>query len=127
MKRNKYRYITSGLASTDGRVCDYRLVTSAQIRGTCNSNLEAIRICVNDIKLEKYRYDGFSTTTDKRLLSDLGAQCLIFVDGKWEIHNEFYGIPEHRWYGLLKKSGYICSFPYGYSKGATTLRRLHDL
>lgn len=65
MTRHKYRYIGCGICPPDSAVNNYRLCGNTEYLGP-----HCIRIMVDDIKLEKWSCDPYSTTRDTRLIKE---------------------------------------------------------
>lgn len=94
MKRKKYRYITNGCVIGENKICSFRLISANNIKPSYNGS-SALRVNIpEDLELEKYSCDSYSTTDDKRTLDELGYDILIWnkSKGKWIEHNEFKGI-----------------------------------
>jgi hypothetical protein len=92
MKRKKYRYILCGVVFGTDKISDFRLIGASNMK----SDYKHVAIRVNipdDLKLEKWSCDSYSTTTDDRTLDELGYDLLIWhkKDKKWKIHNELKG------------------------------------
>lgn len=77
----RYRYILSGAAGVDQRVCDFRLVAGSELRGIHKTT--AIRIDIPDDMELHYSGDGYSTTDDRRTLLDLNAKAMVYRNGHW--------------------------------------------
>lgn len=92
MKR--YRYITNGIVLGEDKICDFRLIAGNNIKADYNG-ATAIRVVIpEDLELEKWSCDPYSTTDDERTLDELGYDVLIWYkkEKKWKIHNEFKGV-----------------------------------
>lgn len=92
MKR--YRYIGCGQTKVEDCIRYYRLLSNRNyMGGSC------IRVEIpDDMKLEKYSCDSYSTTEDERLIKDLNPCAMIYRNGKWIICNELLKYPMHEWY-----------------------------
>lgn len=78
----RYRYILSGAAAADQKVCDYRLVAGSELHGIHKTT--AIRIDIpDDMELHYCSGDGYSTTNDQRTLLDLNAKAMVYRNGRW--------------------------------------------
>ena len=75
----RYRYITNGSCTPNESVSSYRLIGGNNI----NHHLDAIRIEIpDDMELEKWSCDSYSTTEDTRLIKDLNPCVLVRVNMK---------------------------------------------
>lgn len=91
MKR--YRYILNGIALGSDSIADFRLIAANNIKARYNG-ASALRVIIpEDLVLEKWSCDSYSTTYDKRTLDELGYDVLIWYkeEKKWKVHNEFKG------------------------------------
>lgn len=87
----KYRYILNGCVLGINKICDYRLIAGNNIKPSYNDQ-SAIRVNIpDDLKLEKWSCDSYSTTEDKRTIEELGYDIIIWNANKkrWIKHNEF--------------------------------------
>lgn len=90
----RYRYILNGTVLGSDKICGYRLIAGNNIKSDYNG-ASALRVVIpDDMKLEKWSCDSYSTTDDERTLDELGYDVLIWnkKKKKWEIHNELKGI-----------------------------------
>ncbi len=73
----RYRYITCGTCSPTDPVSNYRLIS-----GTSMAHMsDGVRIEIpEDMKLEKWSYDCYSTTDDKRLIKNLNPKVMIRIN-----------------------------------------------
>ncbi|MEK3955838.1 MULTISPECIES: hypothetical protein [unclassified Psychrobacillus] len=91
MKR--YRYIMSGIALGDGKIGNFRLIAGNNIKPSYNGEV-ALRVNIpEDLKMNKYSCDSYSTTDDQRTLDELGYDVLIWHKKakKWRVHNNYKG------------------------------------
>ena len=86
----KYRYISSGCVKPSDEICKFRLIGAPNI-GTFDS---VIRICVDDIKLDKYSCDCYSTTDDTRSLEEIGYDILVRINWKLVERNDLKPLNE---------------------------------
>ena len=84
----RYRYIMSGKCSPDDQVSDFRLIASNYLCTNRGDSLIRIEI-PDDMELEKYRCDTYSTTSDTRLIRDLNPVVLTHVlRSNWVRHEK---------------------------------------
>ena len=77
--KKRYRYITSGIVEATDKVSDYRLIGINQVYGMS----DFIRIEIpDDLKLEKWSCDCYSTTEDERTVADFNPTVMIRVNGE---------------------------------------------
>lgn len=82
-KRKKYRYISNGCAKPSDPISNFRLIGGNQLKSLdCRFN-DVIRVEIpDDMVLEKYSCDGYSTTEDARTLEELKYNVIVrFKDG----------------------------------------------
>ena len=80
----RYRYITCGLVSPDEHVNKFRLIGSSNLAGD-----DGIRIELpDDIKLEKWSCDSYSTTEDERTIRELNPVVMVRINNKLVHHKE---------------------------------------
>lgn len=82
-KRKKYRYISNGCAKPSDPIRNFRLIGGNQLKSLdCRFN-DVIRVEIpEDMVLEKYSCDGYSTTEDTRTLEELKYNVIVrFKDG----------------------------------------------
>ncbi|MEC2463390.1 hypothetical protein P9X10_00565 [Bacillus cereus] len=92
--RNKYRYILNGITLGTDPIGRFRLIAGNNIKPSYDGYI-AIRVNIpENLKLEKWSCDPYSTTEDERTLEELGYDVLIWYEKerKWKVHNEFKGI-----------------------------------
>ena len=77
--KKRYRYITSGVVKATDKVSDYRLIGINQVYGMS----DFIRIEIpDDLKLEKWSCDCYSTTEDERTVAEFNPTVMIRVNGE---------------------------------------------
>lgn len=104
-RNNRYRYITSGLVDVSKPLSSYRLVGGVNLNPIGHFDT-VIRVRIpDDIKLEKYSCDNYSTTSDKRTIKELGYDIMAYYVDKerWVIHNELDGMQPHEMTPKLKE------------------------
>lgn len=108
MKRKRYRYVLNGCVLGSDKISDFRLIAGNNIKPSYSGEV-ALRVLIpDDLELEKWSSDPYSTTDDERTLDELGYDVMIWNRDKkkWIIHNEFKGtrpcdIPLHVKVSLL--------------------------
>lgn len=86
----KYRYITNGAAKPSDMICHYRLIGGRNML----SAQSCIRVKVNDVELEKWSCDPYSTTEDKRTLEKLGCDIMVRINWKLTVRNDLKRGPD---------------------------------
>jgi len=84
----RYRYITNGSCKPTDPICDFRLISHREIgKKTCVAGETLYRVCIpDDLHLEKYSCDSYSTTNDKRTIRELGYDIVMTMwDGKRKV------------------------------------------
>jgi len=106
MKRKRYRYILCGIVKEKDPISNYRLIGANLIA----EHDSVIRVNIpDDMKLEKWSCDCYSTTRDARTIETLGYDVLINFNGKWKIRNDLKVYQPHEYHEILKKEGYNIS------------------
>jgi hypothetical protein len=91
----QYRYILSGLVSPEDKVSRFRLIAGNMIKSEY-VGATAVRIPVpDDMVLEKWRGDCYSTTDDTRTIEQLGFDMLVWTGKRWLVRNELKGYQPH--------------------------------
>ena len=95
----KHRFIFSGLVSGEDKISDYRLISSVRrySLGQC--------VCVNipdDMEINHYPGDGYSTVDDDRTLDELGWDCYFLYKGRWRKFNELKKYKPCEWSDVLE-------------------------
>ena len=111
----RYRYITCGTACANDSVntiSAYRLISA-------NSLYRSVDSCIRvelpeDLVLETWRGDGYSTTEYPLPLSRLNTDVLVRVNGKFKVMNELKNVKLYNIYDLMVKKGYHGTHNYGY-------------
>lgn len=105
----KYRYITCGVVKETDKISKFRLVCNRQIK------YDAIRVHIpDDLVLEKYSCDNYSTTDDNRTLKELGYDVICKLDGKWTVMNELKSYQSHEFSNILRERYNYCLTLSGY-------------
>lgn len=92
--KKKYRYILNGTVLGTDKISDFRLISGNMIQPDYNGK-SAIRVIIpDDLELQKWSCDSYSTTDDSRTIEELGYDILIWNKSKrrWLKHNEYKGI-----------------------------------
>lgn len=106
--RTKYRYILNGSVKPDSPICNYRLIGASNI----GNRIECIRVRIlDDIKLNKYDCDPYSTTNDTRTIEELGYDIMIKFNNHWKVRNDLKPYMAHEFSDHLKG---FCPTPIGY-------------
>lgn len=85
MTAKMYIYITNGSCKFTDKLYNYRLVSGKEL-GKSNTTCNAIRVNINEnIKLEKYSCDNYSTTECDIEISELEPKAIIKVNGKLRV------------------------------------------
>jgi len=77
MKRKRYRYIGCGLCDIDNPIRYFRLLGGNQISSMSISTFIRIEI-PDDMELEKYSYDNYSTVQSEIKLRDLNPKVVYY-------------------------------------------------
>ena len=94
----KHRYILCGVIWENPEICNYRLVSKPTY-----SLGEFVRVNIpNDLELDSYPGDGYSTTSDKRTVHELGCDCYILFKGRWRKFNYLKKFEPHQWFLVLE-------------------------
>lgn len=110
-KRRRYRYILSGKVKPKDKISDFRLIS----KNTSPYSTSAIRVFIpDDMELEKWRCDNYSTTSDGRTLEELEYDVLIKVNGKFIKRNDLKKHEPHEYYEILINEGYLIVPKLGY-------------
>lgn len=115
--KKRYRYITSGIVKATDKVSNYRLIGINQVYGMS----DFIRIEIpDDLKLEKWSCDCYSTTEDDRTVAEFNPTVMIRVNGEVKADKELTrmflsGEVEnmHIMQSMFKR-GYTCALRLGY-------------
>ena len=93
--RKKYRYIGNGMVTGKDRICDYRLIGGNLLSSLISAYFIRVHI-PDDMVLEKWRCDSYSTTRDQRTIEELGYDVVVKINGKWKIMNELKDVEPHK-------------------------------
>lgn len=120
----RYRYITNGLCTPNDSVSSYRLIGGNNV----SHHSSAIRIEIpDDMELEKWSCDSYSTTEDARHIKDLNPRVMIrvnmkmtcfddlrkaWLEGKVEPHAFSKYMEQHHNYRMWLKFGFITDLQY---------------
>ena len=76
----RHKYIFCGVVKGSDKISNFRLISSIRKY----SLGEAIRVNIpDDLQIDHFSGDSYSTTSDHRTLNQLGWDCYIFYKGKW--------------------------------------------
>lgn len=85
-KRKRYRYIACGLCSISDPISDFRLLAGNVISDV---SYNCIRIEIpEDMELEKYDCDSYSTTQSNIKIGDLNPKAMYLSYGDWKIDED---------------------------------------
>ena len=94
----KHRYIFCGVVWENPKICNYRLISKPTYSGG-----QLVRVNIpNDLILDSYTGDGYSTTDDKRTVHELGCDCYILFKGRWRKFNYLKKFEPHQWFRVLE-------------------------
>lgn len=95
----RHRYIFCGLVNGEDKISNFRLISSC----TKYSLGQLIRVNIpDDLKLNHYSGDSYSTTNDNRTLDELGYDCYIFYKSKWRKFNALKKYQPCDWFHVLE-------------------------
>lgn len=114
---NRYRYITNGTASPYDSLDNFRLVSGNKLYG----EVDVIRVEIpENIKLDKFICDSYSTTDDKTALKDLNPKVVIRVNGRMKVSTELTKlwlegiVAPHEFCEYMGGFGYYINLRFGY-------------
>ena len=109
-KRKRYRYVLNGMAMGGDKLSSFRLIASNKLNPSYEG-CTALRVLIpDDVELEKWSCDPYSTTDDERTLDELGYDVMVFSRDRWRVHNELKGImPCDMSFTLLHDMGIVKS------------------
>jgi hypothetical protein len=94
----RHRYIFCGVVWEQPEICNYRLISKLTY-----SRGSFVRVNIpDDLELNHYSGDGYSTTYDKRTIQDLGCDCYILYKGQWRKFNYLKQFEPHQWFRVLE-------------------------
>lgn len=112
----RYRYITCGITAPDDALNKYRLIGAINI----GSQSSAIRVTLpDDIELEKWDPDGYSTTTATIKLRELDPKVIVRFNKQMKTDNTLTAlwlenkIQPYEFCQYFQKQGFVPS-QYGY-------------
>lgn len=91
--KKRYRYISSGIAVGSEKIRNFRLIGGRNVKASYDGKA-VIRVCLpDDLIIEKWSCDSYSTTKDERTIEELEYDVLIWNEskGRWRIYNEYKG------------------------------------
>ena len=95
----RHRYIFCGLVDGDEPISNFRLISSCT-KYNCG---DFIRVNIpDDLELDHFPGDGYSTTCDKRTLNQLGYDCYFLFKGKWRKFNKLKKYKPCDWFRVLE-------------------------
>lgn len=94
----RHRYIFCGVIWEQPEICNYRLISKPTY-----SHGSFVRVNIpDDLELNHYSGDGYSTTYDKRTIHELGCDCYILFNCKWRKFNWLKNLEPHNWFRVLE-------------------------
>jgi len=94
----RHRYIFCGVVWDHPEICNYRLISKPTY-----SHGSFVRVNIpDDLELNHYSGDGYSTTYDKRTIHELGCDCYILYKGHWRKFNYLKKFEPHQWFRVLE-------------------------
>lgn len=100
----RHRYIFCGVVWNHPEICNYRLISKPTY-----SHGTFIRVNIpDDLKLNHYSGDSYSTTRDKRTIHELGCDCYIFYKGRWRKFNYLKKFEPYQWFRVLEHIFGMC-------------------
>jgi hypothetical protein len=119
----RHRYIFCGSAVGTDKLSDFRLIAKLVDRRIERGWWHCVRVNIpDDVELEHWNGDSYSTTTCEKTLEEVGYDCYIRYRNKWLKVNELKPYEPCDWsdvleygYGimLVNKIGYGTSEDYG--------------
>lgn len=111
MAKTRTRYILNGGAKATDKICDYGLIGAVNIKSFCS----ALRVNIpDDLELEKWSCDDYSTTSDTRTIGELGYDVMVKINKRWRAMNELKGVEPHEIHTKMAEKGYHPLQYYGY-------------
>lgn len=104
-KRKRYRYILCGLVKGTDKISDFRLIAANNVKPEYHED-GAIKVEIpEDMVLEKWSCDPYSTTRDARTLDELGYDVVIWdaYNKKWNVRNDLKGNNPCDFYQILEE------------------------
>lgn len=94
----RYRYIFCGVVWERPQLKGYRLLNTLKYSGG-----SAIRVNIpDDVRLNKYRGDSYSTTDCEKTVHELGCDCYIVYNNKWRKFNWLKNVEPCWWFRVLE-------------------------
>ncbi len=94
----RHRYILCGMVSGSDKLSDFRLISKLD-----PDEDSFIRVNIpDDVKLNTFPGDGYSTTDCDKTLDELGYDCYIKYRNKWLKTNELKPYNPAHWYEVLE-------------------------
>lgn len=112
-RRTKYRYIGNGHCKQTDPISNYRLVGACKLHTFLASSYVRVKI-PDDMVLEKWSCDEYSTTDDTRTIQELGYDIVVKINSKWKVMNELKHILPCDISKYMFESGYMITKEHGY-------------
>ena len=109
----KHKYIYCGTTAGTDQICNFRLIHKCTRRG----GTSFIRVNIpDDLELNTFPGDGYSTTQDTRTLEEVGYDIYIIYENQYVKANELKPYPPHKWHKILREQYSMYGTMEGYSK-----------
>lgn len=110
----KYRYIGNGHCKPTDKISDYRLIGGCKLNTLSSSSYIRVHI-PDDLMLEKWSCDEYSTTEDTRTIEELGYDIIVKIKGKWKIMtDELQNIMPCDIHKYMHELGFYITKEHGY-------------
>lgn len=101
----RHKYIFSGGVKGSDKISDYRLISSIRKY----SLGEVIRVNIpDDLQIDHWKGDLYSTTNDSRTLDELGWDCYILYKGNWRKFDYLKQFKSNYWHEVLEYIFGLC-------------------
>lgn len=95
----RHKYIFCGIVKGSDKISSFRLISSIRKY----SLGEVVRVNIpDDLQIEHWSGDSYSTTSDPRTLDELGWDCYILYKGNWRKFNYLKQFKPCHWYNVLE-------------------------
>ena len=112
--RKTYRYILNGRVNPNQQISQYKLVSQNHFPNDTNI---AIRFLLpSDMQITQEKKASYSITKDERTLTDLNAEIVVKMNGRWKANPFGISLKTTQPYlvhDIMTKNGYYISY-YGY-------------
>ena len=85
----RYRYISNGSARPSDQICKFRLIGGNQLKSLDCRFADVIRVAIpDDMVLEKWSCDSYSTTDDSRTFEELNYDIVVRINEGMVVRND---------------------------------------